>query len=44
MCSYLADLIPRKSTSDQICKILKEIYVEEIVEDEVKQILEDSDE
>lgn len=38
MCSFIADIIPWKSTPDQICKILKEIWIEEpiVEEEEVK--------
>jgi hypothetical protein len=36
MCSFISEIIPWKSTSDQICKILKEIWIE-------KQTTEDED-
>jgi len=28
MCSFLSDLVPKKTTNETICKILKEIWIE----------------
>ena len=43
--SYLDSLIHRKSTPEQVCKILQEIWVEEtIIEEDKRVIMEDSDE
>ena len=34
MCSYLSDLIPKRTTNESICKILKEIWIEQMPEDD----------
>ena len=45
MLQFLDQLIPKKATSEQICKILKEIWVDEtIIEEDKRVIMEDSDE
>ncbi len=44
MKSFLAELIPKKSTCAQICKILKEIWVGEDVVEMKEQIIEESEE